>query len=228
MKIKQTLLTLFLLPVLAMGQSTICRNPGSVRFEHDSVGKWDYHINLGMGVTSGFGATNSYMLVAPTVEYKANEKWAFKAGFAALNGTDMAYFMNQTQPVRDLAPRRHTNSSLALGAMVSAQYQVNDRLWVAGTLWRVAGQTITPGGWGWWGVVPAGIPIDLNATGVTGELHYDLGKGNSLGVYISYVNDRTGAFMPLMYDSFYGYGLGGPMMGYGCPAYGAYNPFWMR
>lgn len=225
MKIRQTLLALCMIPIIATAQSSLKHNLGTIGFSSDTVSKWNYHIDLGMGVTSGFGATNSYMVVAPTVEYKPNNKWAFQAGFAAINGTNMANFTSQS--TRDLAPRRpNSNSSLALAGKISAQYQVTDNLWVAATLWHVAGQTVLPGGFGWYGLMPAGLPVNLDATGVTGEVHYDFGKGNSLGLYFSYINDRTGGMMPMLCDPIYGYGMN-PMMGHGFYGYnGAYSPLW--
>lgn len=190
-------LLLFLLPLCLFAQ------------EKDSIGKWDYHLNVGTAFSTGFGASTAYTNINPSIAYHPSNQFTIKAGFMALNSIDLNHFY--AQDYRSLAPRR--NSSTAVGARVEVQYDISDRLWIAGSVFHVGGQTILPGGFYYYGLVPAGTTMDMNATGVSAHLHYRLRNHSSIDFHMTYIHDREGSLAPLLYDSYYyghpcGYGFG--------------------
>ena len=174
--------------------------------EQDTLSRWDYHIDLGTGVSVGLGNATCYTAIHPSIEYRPTEKWTLRAGFLAFNTMDPNHFYLQGTQPRSLAPRR--NSSTAVAASLSAQYQVNDHLWLAASVFHLGGQTILPGGIGWYGLVAGGQTLDLDITGVTAHARYRFNNGNTLGIHLSVVGDRTGALVPFLCEPYYGYPCG--------------------
>lgn len=166
---------------------------------NDSVSKWDYHLNVGTGIVSDFdNQVKSYFMISPQFEYKANAKLRLKAGFNLISDMD-SYVFKGREP-RSLAPRK--NSSTAVGVHLSAQYQVNDRLWLGATVFHIGGQssllyTFNP----FYGC-QFGMPVDLGITGLCADMRYRIGDNNYLDLHISVIKDSYGT-LPILYDNLY-------------------------
>lgn len=193
---RSLLLIMLLLPLATMAQWRSGFEP-----LHDSVKRWDCHVALGTGISVGNGITVAYLGVAPEIEYHPSDRFTLVAGFSALNSTDPSRFYLHGNEPRSLAPRK--NSSLALSVYMAAEYQVNDRLWLAASLFHQGGQLLMPAGFGWWGFVPNGLPLDLDRTGFSAHLRYRIGDDNYLNVHMSIIRDRSS--LPLFYPSYYGF-----------------------
>lgn len=169
------------------------------QYAKDSVSKWDYHLTVGTGVVSDFdNQVKGYYMIAPEIEYNPNSRWSIKAGFNAISDMD-SYVFKGREP-RSLAPRK--NSSTAVGVHLSAQYQVNDRLWLGATVFHIGGQsslmyTFNPY-YGW----QFGAPVDLGITGMSADMRYRIGDSSYLDLHISVMRDQYGT-LPILYDNLY-------------------------
>lgn len=161
----------------------------------DSVSQWSGSVRMGSSVVSGLhGETFGYMSFAPTLNYKATDRVTVKAGFSAVSSLSTnGYALRGLEP-RSLAPRKPTTT--AVGMYVAGQYQVNDRLWLAASVFHIGGEYYHP-----WLSGHGTLP--LNATGVAADMSYRLGNRSYIDVHFSYIKDEAGSLCPLLLSPYY-------------------------
>lgn len=189
--------------VLAWGQQnvyTTLPKKGKQISLTDTVERLQFHGNVFTGVNSGWGHTRSYMGVAPTLDYRFNDRWTLKTGFMVMNTIDP---MAWGQP-RSMAPLR--NNSVAGSMSVGAEYQASDRLWVSASAFYLGG-AVNP----LWNPTPA--PYQLDVYGMSASMRYRIGDRSFLDLNVNIVHDNTGALGRMMWENPYCYGWGG--YGYG-------------
>ena len=126
------------------------------------LSRWEPHLSVGTGfIGTGNGDNRLYTSVAPSLSFRPNDRWTVNAGFRIT--TDMGLNANYafSSPTRSLAPVRHRNGGTGLvSAHMAAQYQVNDRFWLAAAVYRLTGTYAPLYGFG------NGDVFDVSATAV--------------------------------------------------------------
>lgn len=186
----------------------------------DTTNPLDFHLSLSTGViTSNYAGSRSYISAAPRLSYQLNDEWKLKAGFAMT--TDMSYLTIQP-PVRSLAPVRQ-GTTVGAG-WVGAEYQPNDRLRIAGSVFYVGGQ--------WqpmFGPMSQQGAMPVGAYGANATIQYRTGNNSWIELNVGIVRDEAGTLGPLLWDQWYGgrgsfyglqhYGLLAEPCGYGWGAW---------
>ena len=138
------------------------------------------HLSTGATVASGFGRTQSLMWVAPSVERQLNDRLTVNVGFAAAGSLLHSYEIHGYGPT-SLAPRR---TGTRLGAVwASAEYKVNDRLWLWAEVAHLTGY-VQP----LW--LDGALPIE--ATALSGGVAYEFPGGSLLELHFHFVHDHYG------------------------------------
>ena len=151
-------------------------------------GRWDYHLSVGSSVVSFGGHGQAYGWVAPTVNYRANERLTLSGGFAMVGSLLDSYRVVGLNG-RSLAPRKQ---GTRLGAVrVAAEYQVNDRLWLWAEIAHASGY-FQP----WWKPDGSAMPADITA--LSGGFDYKLAAGSLLSMHFTFIRDRYGSLPHLL------------------------------
>jgi hypothetical protein len=110
-----------------------------------------------------------------------------------------------SSPTRSLAPVRHRNGGTGLvSAHMAAQYQVNDRLWLAAAVYRLTGTYAPLYGFG------NGDVFDVSATAVSAAASYRFGDNSFLHLAFTYIRDEQGTLPYMWHDAWMsGYGSWG-------------------
>lgn len=167
------------------------------------VPRWEPHISVTTGfVGSSYGDNRLYTSIAPSVTFRPTKRLSFVGGIGMMNdlGMDPHYLVH---PVRSLAPLRSSNGGTGLvSAYVGAEYQVNDRLWLAASLYHLGGQYAPFFG------CANGSAVDVSATALSAEAAYRFSDNNYLRLSFTVVRDHTGMLPYMMYDSWMYHGWG--------------------
>ena len=169
--------------------------------------RWDFHLSTGTSFVSGWGKSNAYVWVAPSVEYRANERLTLRGGFAYAGSLLDSYELQGYAP--SFAPRR--GGTRLVAARVSADYRVNDRLGLWASVTRI-------GGWHEPLWTPKGEAQPVDVTMISGGFSYALSDDSMLEMHFHFVHDRHG-------NDALGI-LGHPYYGYGVPCYELYGGPW--
>lgn len=168
--------------------------------------KWDFHLSTGIAIGSGWGRTDAATWVAPSLEYHASERLTLHGGFAMVNSPFGQHELRGLER-RSLTPRREGTRLLA--ATMGAEYQVNDRLRLWGSLTRINGfaQPL-------WH--HHAMPVDVTA--FSGGLSYATSNDCLMQLHFHFVHDHYGnAALGL---------LGHPWYGPFCPSYELFAGPW--
>ena len=178
--------TLLLLALLLM--------PVALRAQMADTSRWDVHLSAGSSVAAGFGRVQSLSWVAPSFEFHPTSRLTVNTGFAAAGNLMPVDYKLQGYGSRSLAPLRAGTRATAL--WVSAEYQVNSRLWLWGSVAHIGG--FAQPMW-----LDRSLP--LQATAFSGGLGYRFGESSILELHIHVVRDRFGTLEPLLYDDPFSY-----------------------
>lgn len=169
--------------------------------------RWDFHLSTGLAAVSGWGRGDAYMWTAPSVTWRASERLTLGGGFA-YTGSLLAGYELQGRG-RSFVPRR-TGTRL-FSAYASAEYRVNERL----TLW---GSVSHVGGWHEPLWLPRDGAFDVSATAVSGGFAYQLSEASLIEMHFHFVHDHYG-------NGAHGL-FGHPWYGWGVPSYDLYSGPW--
>ena len=170
------------------------------------LSRWEPHLSVSTGfMGTSYGDNRLYTSVAPSLTFRPNGRWTMNAGFRIT--TDMGLNPNYafSSPTRSLAPVRHRNGGTGLAsAHVAAQYQVNDRLWLAAAMYHLGGTYAPLYGFG------NGEVFDVSATAVSAAATYRFNNDSFLHLAVTYVRDEQGTLPYLWHDAWmHGYGSWG-------------------
>lgn len=180
--------------------------------------KYEVHGTVGTGVEIGRGYATTYLAASPRVDYHPNDKLTLTVGFSVMGTMDPNRFMLRGNQPRSLTPRKNGNASAAIAAYIAAQYQVNDRLWVAASLFHAGGQMIMPTTFTPWGYIPGGWTADINLTAFSAAMRWKVGDDTYINLQCQIIRDGTGQLWPYYTSPFYNsymYGFGGNWLPYG-------------
>lgn len=180
--------------------------------------KYEPHLSVSTGfMGTNYGDNRLYTSVAPSLIVRPNQKWTLGAGFRIT--TDMG--MNPNYAVvnnpQSLAPYKRNGGTGLVSAGVAAQYQVNDNIWLAGSIYHMTG-TYAPLYFG------NGNVYDVSCTAISVEAAFRFANNNLLHIAFTYINDQNGTLPYMMHDAwmhcggFGGYGM------YTNPCYHHINP----
>ncbi|MCR4828912.1 MAG: hypothetical protein K5864_05560 [Bacteroidales bacterium] len=189
----------------------------------DTVEPWEFHLSMGAALVGSSFSTASLWSVTPTVVYRPNDRLKIKASATAFESWSLSPhgYRLGVRDERDLAPWRPGVSHVGMQADLSVSYQVNDRLWLAASLHHWGGSVASAAVLSPWYFSDA--PMELDATAFSAHMRYRIGDDNYLSLHMMYLEDRTGAMLPMMLGYPYG-GFGQ----YGSATFGShlfYNPF---
>jgi hypothetical protein len=97
---------------------------------------YQLHLSTGTTFASGWGKSDAWMWVAPSLELRASDRLTLNVGFSA-TGSLLAGYELQGRGPRSLAPRRRGTRMLSVG--VEAEYRASDRLTLWGSVWHTGG-----------------------------------------------------------------------------------------
>lgn len=195
---KKTILVVAAL-VLALGVSAQHRVSAD-------TSRWDLHLSTGTSFVSGWGKSDAYLWVVPSVEYHATNRLTLHGGFAymgsLLKGYELCYTSN-------FAPRRQGTRLIA--TKVGADYWATDKLNLWASLTHIGGwyEPLWP---------PSGEALAVDISMLSGGINYALSNDSMLEMHFHFVFDHYG-------NSALGL-LGHPSYGYGVPNYELYNGPW--
>ena len=166
----------------------------ALRAQEADTSRWDVHLSAGSSVAAGFGRAQSLSWVAPSFEFHPSRRLTVNTGFVAAGSLMPADYKLQGYGSRSLAPLRTGTRATALWA--SAEYQVNSRLWLWGSVAHVSGfaQPL-------W--LDRSLP--LHATAFSGGVGYHFGESSTLELHIHVVRDHYGTLAPMLYDDPFSY-----------------------
>ena len=168
--------------------------PVALRAQVADTSRWDVHLSAGSSVAAGFGKVQSLSWVAPSFEFHPTRRLTVNTGFVAAGSLMPTDYKLQGFHTRSLAPMRSGTRATALWA--EAEYQVNSRLWLWGSVAHVNGfaQPL-------W--LDSSLP--LQATVIRGGAGYRFGENSILELHINVVHDHYGTLAPLLYDDPFSY-----------------------
>lgn len=177
----------------------LCIGKGMAVAQEDSTqtkSKLQPHFMVGTGVWSSGGEVRPYTTTGAQLDYTFNDKWTVTGGFMVYNEWNQNHYMIQGRSPRSYAPRKNNSSLIALNAGV--QYNFNDRLSLAFSIYHLGGEMIP-----WW-MPTTSVPFNVSVTGFSAELQYKLRNDSYLNFYLSFYRDNLGTMgIPLypFYDS---------------------------
>ena len=170
--------------------------------------RWHGSVATGLSVSSGWGRTQSLSWLAPRVSYQATDRLKVGGGFAVAGSLMPAGYALHGREPRSLAPRQQGTQ---LGAVwAEAEYRVNDRLWVWGSVAKLTGYAQPL-----W--LDGSVPIE--ATAISGGFAYAIGEGSLLEMHFHFVHDHYGTAMSGL--------LGYPYYGHFSPEMDIFHGSWL-
>ena len=175
--------------------------------------RWEPHLSVCTGfMGTSYGDNRLFSSVAPSLTFRPNARWTVNAGFRIT--TDMGLNPNYSisSPRRSLAPyRRDNNGGTGLVSVhAAAQYQVNDRLWLAAAVYHLTG-TYAP-----ICAFTNGNVLDVSVTALSAAATYRLRNDSFLHFAVSYIRDEYGTLPYMWHDALMHGGYSGWGM-YGTP-----------
>ena len=169
----------------------------------DTFQTWEFHMSMGGGFVGSRYNSASVFGITPSVVYRPSDKFTLRSSATFLNSFTLAPGGYQIQGRRpqSMAPYRD-RGAMATAFTMSATYQVNDRLWIAGRVMFLNGTVASGAIVNPW--FAPDMPIDLNATAVTAAMRYRIGNDSFIEFHFNYLKDRTGALGPLFFGGPYG------------------------
>lgn len=189
-------------------------------FDTISFPRWEPHLSVGMGFfSSSFGDSRVFTSVAPSLSYRPNDRLTVNGGFRVISDFGVDKVFASPAPVRNLAPYRNNGGTGMVGVHLGAEYQVNDNVWLAATLYHLGGS---------YAPIYAftnGNDLDVSITALTAEAAFRFKNDNFLHLSVTVMRDRGGALPYMWHDAFMtGHGAWG-MGGMPC-AWGMASPYW--
>ena len=164
--------------------------------------KWEPHLSVSTGfIGSTYGDNRLFTSVAPSIDYCPSDRWRLNAGFRITS--DMGFPAISTN--RDLAPYKREGGTGMVSAHASAEYQVNDRMWLAAAVYHVGGTYAPFFGFG------QGKVLDVSATAISAAAAFRFNDNDFLRLSFTVVRDHYGT-LPFMYHDAWmhgGYGAWG-------------------
>lgn len=179
-------------------------------FDTITFPRWEPHLSVGTGFFgTSFGDNRIFTSVAPSLSYRPNSRLTVNGGFRVVSDFGADKVFNSPAPVRSYAPYRNNGGTGLLDVHVGAEYQVNENVWIAASLYHLGGAyapiyALTDG------------PIDVSVTALTAEAAFRFKDNNFLHVSFTIANDRNGSLPYMWYDTFmsgHGWGMCGPRCG---------------
>lgn len=149
-------------------------------------------VSTGVGAAAGFGGKQAVSWVAPSFELHPTDQLTVCAGFANMGSLlPQGYSLKGYGP-RDLAPRRTGTQATVVWA--SAEYKVNDRLWLWGAVSHAGGF-----------IQPLGFDrsLPLHATAVSGGFEWKPTDHTLLEMHFTVVHDTYGTAFGPMYNPYW-------------------------
>lgn len=175
--------------------------------------KVEPHVSVGTGfMGTSYGDNRAFTSVAPSLVYRPSQRWTLVGGLRITQdmGLNPNYAPYSASP--NLAPLRRNGGTGLISIGAAAQYQVNDNMWLAGSVYHLGG-TYAPLYWG------NGNVYDVSCTAVSAEAAFRFRNDNYLRISFTYIHDNAGTMPYMMHDAWMHYGFGGwGMCGqpYGC------------
>ena len=199
----------YLMAALVVSMVSVAPLKAQWRNDADTVKlpQWEPHLSASTGfIGSSYGDNRLFTSIAPSLTFRPNNHWTVNAGFRVT--TDMGLNPNYafSSPERSLAPYRHRNGGTGLvSAHVGAQYQVNDRLWLAAAVYHLTGTYAPYYGFG------NGDVFDVSATAFSAAASYRFRNESFLHLSVTCIRDEYGTVPFLWYDAWMhgGYGSWG-------------------
>ncbi|MCQ2273723.1 MAG: hypothetical protein MJZ86_02905 [Bacteroidales bacterium] len=180
--------------------------------------KYEPHLSVSTGFFgTDFGDNRLYTSVAPSLIVRPNSKWTLMGGFRITTdmGLNSHYIIDNANP--SYAPYKRNGGTGLVSAGVAAQYQVNDNIWLAGSIYHMTG-TYAPLYFG------NGNVFDVSCTAISAEAAFRFANNNLLHIAFTYINDQNGTMPYMMHDAWmHCVGFGGYGM-YTNPCYHHINP----
>ena len=175
--------------------------------------RWEPHLSVHTGfMGTNYGDNRLFSSVAPSLTFRPNSRWTVNAGFRITTDMGLNPHFSSSSSTRSLAPyRREYNGGTGLASVyAAAQYQVNDRLWLAASVYHLTG-TYAP-----ICAFSNGNVLDVSATAVSAAASYRLKDDSFLHFAISYIRDEYGT-LPYMWHDAWMHGSYGSWGMYGAP-----------
>ena len=154
--------------------------------------KWEPHLSVSTGfLGSSHGDNRLFTSVAPSLAYRPNDRWLVSAGFRITSDMGFPYIAHN----RDLAPYKREGGTGLVSAHVAAEYQVNDNLWLAASVYHIGG-TYAP----FFGFAQGGT-LDVSATAISAAAALRFNDDNYLKLSFTVVRDHYGTLPYMYYDS---------------------------
>lgn len=177
--------------------------------------RWEPHLAVGTGFTSSTQGDNRlFTAVAPSLTYHASDKLSLFAGFSILS--DLGLNPNYNVG-RSYAPRRNNGGTGLVTVEAGGEYQLNEKVWLAASVWHVGGQYAP-----FFGPLN-GDAMEVSATAISAAAAFRFKNDNFLHLSFTIVRDHAGT-LPWMYHDAWmhsGFGWGGgmasPYTPYGSP-----------
>lgn len=189
--------------VPAMAQRTFhAYRPHAEQKDSVKTPKWEPHLSVSTGfIGSNYGDNRLFTSVAPSLDFRPNDRWRLTGGFRITSDMGMPMISNN----RDLAPYKRDKGTGLVSVHGAAEYQVNDRLWLAAAVYHVAGSYAPFYGFG------RGNAWDVSATAISAAAAFRFNDNDFLRLSFTVVRDNYGT-LPFMYHDAWlhgGYGAWG-------------------
>lgn len=180
---------------------------------NDSISKWDYHLSVGTGVMGNRDDARCYTLVAPSISYRPTDRWKINGGFGVMSdfGLVNTYKVDFSNTPSRVPLKQQSNTGIVAG-YVAAEYQANEKLWLAASIFGVSGQ-YNPFFFGNGQSLPVGL------YGGSASMTYKIGDDSFLHLSLHIINDNMGTLPFLYHDALMYSGIG---------CYGLMNPYYMH
>lgn len=171
--------------------------------DDDSLRRWQFHLSMGTGIVGSRHATSPYFTITPSLTFQPSDRLKINASVTMLDSYSMypGGYNIRGREVRNLAPVRNY-SAAAAALSVSATYRASDRLWVAASLFHTSGGLASAALVNPW--FPADMPLMLDATAFSAAMRYRIGESSFLDIHLTVIDDRTGAFTPMLFGTPFG------------------------
>lgn len=181
-------------------------------FDTIAFPRWEPHLSVGTGFFgTSFGDNRIFTSVAPSLSYRPNSCLTVNGGFNIVSDFGADKVFSSPAPVRSYAPYRNEGGTGLVGVHVGAEYQVNDNVWIAASLYHLGGSYAPI-------YALSNGPVDVSVTALTAEAAFRFKDNNFLHLSVTIANDRNGSLPYMWHDAFmtgHGWGMYGSRCGWG-------------